>query len=486
MIRASNSIIAKYSDYEEDQSRPALNTTGQTTVPGLVAMAELIGKHLSPVPSVILRLLNSVISARSAFHAEFQQLAAVKPDAELEKSNATHKFFIDALTKAFKALGGDAWAKKQAGGGVGSEDSDGLDDPEDAIFSNKFSALHLETAAADDGASDGASDDEADTLPTGANAPPRRGQRKPGKGKKGKKGKKPSKKQQKPARAKGADLEDVPLESYRIIEDEEGIMTEYLLAVYSIMKEWSGLRSYLLGIWREVAYEKLNSAVAACLSNVAIAMVRQTESAIFVDFPGHESYEIIMQTITRGDVEKAQGMFSMSLHQFAPGGPHKMQETNIDIKEHFLINTYRDLLDFVSDYQKTRSGKPTKSMLAQIGNWDPNFDLQRASREERLKWRRAYTISWLYDLVNVFSSVVVQRIRVKGERQSSKTSTGHPWGPGVNTVPSSVLTTLPPLSPRWPCKSRGPTSGKRFSLTTCSSSSASSTPSPSLADGPST
>ncbi|KAL2755433.1 hypothetical protein ACRALDRAFT_1082332 [Sodiomyces alcalophilus JCM 7366] len=426
MIRASNSIIKGNFGLEDDPSQPALNTTGQTTVPGLVAMAELIGKHMSPIPSAILRLLDSVISARSAFHDEFQRLAAAKPDPELEKSNATHRYFIDALTRAFKALGGEAWASREQAG-----DSDNVDDPEDVIFSNQFAALKLETAADDDASDDGASDNEAGPS-TGANAAPRRGQRKPGKGgKKGKKGKKPAKKQQKPGPAKGADLEDVPLESYRIIEDEEGIMTDYLLAVYSIMKEWSSLRSYLLGIWREVAYEGLNSAVAGVLSNIAVAMVRQTELAIFVDFPGHDSYETVMQTMTRGNVEKAQGMFSVALYHLAPGGgaAHQVRETNIDIKEHFLINAYRDLLDFVSDYQKTRSGKPTKAMLAQIRDWDPNLDLQRASRDERLKWRRSYTINWLYDLVNVFSGVVVQRIRLKGERHVLENVDWSPLGP---------------------------------------------------------
>lgn len=55
-------------------------------------------------------------------------------------------------------------------------------------------------------------------------------------------------------------------------------------------------------------------------------------------------------------------------------------------------------------------------MQKQIGNWNPTLDLQRLTNEERLTWRRAYTINWLYDLVNVFSSVVVQRNTVKGEK----------------------------------------------------------------------
>lgn len=54
-------------------------------------------------------------------------------------------------------------------------------------------------------------------------------------------------------------------------------------------------------------------------------------------------------------------------------------------------------------------------MAAQIGNWDPKFDLQHATKEERLRWRRAYTINWLYDLVNLYSSIVVQRNTLRGQ-----------------------------------------------------------------------
>jgi hypothetical protein len=206
----------------------------------------------------------------------------------------------------------------------------------------------------------------------------------------------------------------VPLESYRIIEDEIGTVTDYLMAVYSLVKQWIELRDYVQGIWREVSYDNLNSAVGGAMSNMAIAMVEQTESAIFVDFPGHDSYETVMKTITRGDPEKAQGMFHMNLHRMGPNG-NVIGESkqHVDVKEQFLIHAYQDLLDFIKDFQATRSGKPTKPMLAVIRDWEPNFDLQRATKQQRIKWRRAYTINWLYDLVNVFSSIVVQRNTMK-------------------------------------------------------------------------
>ena len=101
---------------------------------------------------------------------------------------------------------------------------------------------------------------------------------------------------------------------------------------------------------------------------MAIAMIKQTQSAIFVDFPGHDSYETAMKTITRGDPEKAQGMFQMNLHQMGPDGNviGECKQRDVDVKEQFLIHAYQDLLDFIKDFQATRSGKPTKPMLAEI------------------------------------------------------------------------------------------------------------------------
>jgi hypothetical protein len=46
-----------------------------------------------------------------------------------------------------------------------------------------------------------------------------------------------------------------------------------------------------------------------------------------------------------------------------------------DVEEDFMIYTYHNLIDFLEDFQKSRSGKPTKHMLAQIRDWDPEFNL---------------------------------------------------------------------------------------------------------------
>lgn len=400
----------------------AINTTGRTTTAGLLSMSELIANHMKSIPSVIYRLLQSVIEARSIAYAAFQQFTAANPDEEVEKANASHKHFIDTLTRAFEILGGNTWAASQ------KTEKEATDDLEEVIFSNKFSALNLnqqtDGGAVEEEASENDSTDEAGP----SNAAPRRRQQKKGssKAKKGKRGKKAKKRRP----AKEPNLDDVPLESYGF-EGDGSEMTDYMMAVYSIFKEMVELRSYLSGVWAEVAYDGLNSAIAGTVSNMAIAMIKRTAAAIFVDFPGHDSYATIIRAITRGNVETAQGMFKTKLLAQDGSGSFRevVKERSLDVKEQFFVHAYQDLVDFLTDFQKTRSGKPTKAMLAEIKDWDPNFNLQQATEEQRIKWRRSYTINWLYDLVNVFSSIVVQRNTMKGENHRLEAVDWSPRGP---------------------------------------------------------
>jgi hypothetical protein len=303
-----------------------------------------------------------------------------------------------------------------------------------------------------DGAEEGAGDSDEDAGDgagqASAAAPKRRQQPKPGKGKKkGKKGKKPKKQ---PTLAEESRLDDVPLESYRIIQDTEGIITDYLMAVYDIVRRWMHLKAYLQGVWRECAYEDMNTAVAGTLCKVATSMIEKEAAEMFVDFPGHDTYETIMNTITRGDPDMAGTKFTLALVRFGPDGtPEKVDNKYLDVREQFMIHTYEHLVDFIEDYQKTRSGKPTKRMLAEIRDWDPKFDLQRANNEERIRWRRSYIINWLYDLVNLHSAVVMQRINQKGEKHVLENVDWSPRGPwaihrtlyGINEF-SAFVTTL--------------------------------------------
>lgn len=370
--------------------------------------------------------------ARTTANEAYLQLTGsnTKPDPEMEKSNVTHKHFIDALQEVFEVLGGPAWARDQqsqtrsqatqAGAGKEAELDAELDaEVEKANFSNRFAALGLGNSAhdgPDTTTADPSDGEESDVEPKSAAAGQQRRQARPGRGKKKKSGKR-TKKSKQAVKPEPQTLDQVPLESYRIIGDADGIVTDYLLAVYALFEESIDLRLYMSGVWHDVAYKGLNGAVAATLADLATAMVKRTEAAIMIEFPGHESYETVMRTITRGNIKKAMSNFSISIHRVsdADGRTEKMEEAKLDAKEQFLIYAYQDLVDFVTDYQATRSGKPTKRMLEQIDKWDPAFDLRRATKEQRLRWRRSYTINWLYDLVTVYSSIVVRRNTMKGE-----------------------------------------------------------------------
>ncbi|KAF2021946.1 hypothetical protein BU24DRAFT_446839 [Aaosphaeria arxii CBS 175.79] len=350
-------------------------------------------------------------------YAVFQQMTDANPDPEIERKNVTHKHFIDALSDALVALGGDPQSASNF-----SSVEEGA--PDEAIFQNKFAALSLGQLKDDE--DDGGSSED-DDHPTQT----RTRKKKAGRGKKGKRSRRSKKKPASGSTEKPA-IAEVPVESYRIIEDKDGLISDYLLAVYAVAGEWADLRSFTQDLWREVAYDGLNGAVAAALNSIAVSMVKQTCIAVFADFPGHESYDTIMQTITKGDREKAQTQFSMRLYRVSDcGQAEKVQERYIDVKEQLWVHAYDDLLTFVLDFQKNRTGKPTKALQLQLNRWSPEFDLQRATNEERVSWRRLYTISRLYDLVNVFSSVVVQQNNLEGEHhvyEDVDWSTTGPWG----------------------------------------------------------
>ncbi|MBE3047101.1 hypothetical protein IMZ48_32180, partial [Candidatus Bathyarchaeota archaeon] len=430
-INTSNSIIESLPVTDDGAE---LNLTGRTTVSGFLAMAELIAKHIQNIPSLVLRLFKSAIAARSRAYTEFQRLAVHRPD--IEQLNAAHKHFIDALTTAFQVLGGDEWEGKAGAKGPMEDVSE--ESIRELLFQNRFSALGL-------GDGDAASDSESSASETPkCTAPRRRAQKKAGHGKgrkKGKRGKKAAPKVQE----KEAGLKGIPFESCRIIESEVSNSIDYFMAISALALCWVTLRQHIQGVWHDVAYDGLNSAVAGAISNIAVSMVKQTEVAIFVDFPDLDSYEIVTHSLMGGDPNKVEGKFSFTTYH----GPDRseIRESNIDLQEQLMWNTYRDLADFITDFQKTR-GKPTKRMLAELRAWDPDLDLQAATPETRLRWRRAYTINWLYDLVNVFSSIVVEQNATKGEHhvlENVDWSSRGPWGQdrrlfGLNDFAAFVTT----------------------------------------------
>ncbi|UKZ70533.1 uncharacterized protein TrAtP1_011513 [Trichoderma atroviride] len=397
MIKTSNPIIENLNNSGHNVALE-VNATGQITVSDLVPMSELIAKYHPDIPSTIYHLFLSVIKLRHTYYSRFQQLAELNPSEELEKRNSTHKYFIDALTSAFETLGGEKWLSQEREKQASNDEEEEID-PNSFSFTNKFSALDLENDILD-----------ADSEESDKESAPSQKKRRLRKGKKKVKGKK-AQRNGKSSQSDGRAL-DIALESYRIIEEDDA--SEYAMAVLALTRDMIQFRLFLQGIWRKVAYRNLNSAVAAATANIAVAMIKQYESTIFIDFPGYESFERIKQTIMHGEGEESNREMYCCIRSES-SGKATVTPTILDKKELFLIHTYHDLVDFITDYQKTRSGKPTKRMLAQIDNWNPDLDLQKATKEERVKWRRSYTINWLYDLVNITSCVSMHGENAKKE-----------------------------------------------------------------------
>lgn len=262
IIHASNSIIKSFPSHA-----PAVeDTTGELRLSTLISLSALIAKHISPIPTTIYRLLQSIISSREGTHALFQRIVANNPDPDIEKSNISHKYWIDGLTEAFKALGGEVWVSRQKGQTEGADE----EDEDEVIFSNHFSVLSL------DGEEKEEEGDEEDEAKGGIEDAPKRPKTKSTKeGKKGKRGKKPKGKEKREPK-----LNEIPLEHYRIIEDEAWVV-EYLMAASSLASQWVRLRHYLQGIWYQVAYDGLNSVAAGAVCNMAVGMISNTELGIF-------------------------------------------------------------------------------------------------------------------------------------------------------------------------------------------------------------
>jgi hypothetical protein len=430
VINVSNRIVKKLP--EGDERALPLNTTGRATMKDFLAMSKLIASHNTAVPEVIFRLLRSVIDARTQAHEVFEQMAGRNPDPELARSNASHKHFIDVLVDAFGILGGEQWEAHHPSPPDASVETQ----MEELIFANKFAVLSH--GDADDG-SDGQEDSDLERRTRQEVAPARRRAARPGRRNNAKHGKKRNKTSSRPPTDDSAPEQDLPLESFRIIQDFEeggrdgvGLLTDYLILVFELFHDVASLRAATQRHWKDVAYDNLNGAVAGALSNVAVKAIKNIDGQIFVDFPGNDSFRAVYDAITRGDPDRLRDNFSVQLYRVeATGERAAVSESVIDIEEQFLFHAYRDLRDFLVDFQMNRTGKPTKRMASELRGWDPTLDLGGLTKEERIRWRRVYTISWLYDLVNLFSSVVVQRITMKGENHDLATvdwSPSGPWG----------------------------------------------------------
>ncbi|KAK8134925.1 hypothetical protein PG984_006937 [Apiospora sp. TS-2023a] len=404
LINTSNSVIESL---EDGSAGMEINTTGETTADDIPRMARLIAENLSPseIPDLSIYLLNAIIQDRLIIHRACTRLEKItnNPSRELVESNKSHKYFIERLLEAFSALDGPSRITEQRAHSAISPSQDDLERL--ARSANRFSAISIDSDSQSDsdqsGPSPGPGPQPASRQTSTKHRKKSKGpRRKTGKGR-GRKGSSRKNKQvpQEDAAAKPCPRE-IPLESCRIIGD---IDSAYHIAIRAFLGKWIELRSEVQNSWRDVAYRCSNSVVATGVSHLAVAMVKQSELALAVDFPGLESYQTVMGNLTGGEPDK----YCVSLRVTrgsSSGGEQETTTVNLDMKEHVMVYTFRDLLDFLVDYNKYPKGRPTMRTWALIQSLDLQFDLQKATPAQRVSWRRVYTIKWLYGLIDASSS----------------------------------------------------------------------------------
>ncbi|KAJ0359607.1 hypothetical protein COL26b_014309 [Colletotrichum chrysophilum] len=419
MIKTTSLILKTQPRSGENAQLPTgVSSSGATTVAGLVSMARLIADSGAAVSGSTFRRLISIIRARRNHYHAFVEHASTWSDTDIEKSNDMHRHFIDSLIDIFSILGGVSWWEKQMEANEMTSkrpdsDAEQIEEMKGIIFSNKFASLDLSHG---DSKPEPPSEPESDAdepVAESKTAKKKRVNGKKGKGKTSKLGK-----SRKPAR-KADSSADASVESYRILEDDQ--LLSYTMAILSFRTEWAQIRQYVQDLWIDVIHKNLNTAVAGAVSNVAIAKIKKTELELFDDFPEHCYFEKITDTLTRGGLHRLQ---KVAEEKAAADRDH--HGCLVDVKEQLLMYTYQDLLDFCTDFQKSRNGKPTKAMRAKIGLWDPKLSLETTTKEERILWRRKFTINWLYDLVNEYSSWEQTQ---RGERCFSDDVDWSPSGP---------------------------------------------------------
>ncbi|PLB39455.1 uncharacterized protein BDW47DRAFT_130883 [Aspergillus candidus] len=298
--------------------------------------------------SVTENLTGQTLRLREETHQHYVHFGA--DNADTRHGNESHKAWIVGIRAAFEILGGPACLGQR----TEKEPSE-------------FSVLHLD-------GEDAPSDPDIRAKNKNISKRGRKSTRR----KKGK-GKNP------------VSRNKFRMEDCCIIEDDEHDVN-YGMAAHSLLLEWG-----------EVAYSKLSIGVVGGLARVAIATIRRSEAHVFANFPNRGSFADVLQALTHGNLDATQeNLRQMKLKSLKGSGT--AAEVDIDVKEQYLVYTYEVLLEFIEDFQKNRTCKPTKNMMKLIHSWDKMLDLQKASKEERIQWRRIYAIKWLYEVVTVFAS----------------------------------------------------------------------------------
>ncbi|KAK3380823.1 hypothetical protein B0H63DRAFT_523566 [Podospora didyma] len=239
VILSSNQIIKSFPITlgPGDPKKPI--ETGKIPVLELKARSQLMAEHA--------RTKNepSALRARTAVHDVFQGFAANHPDADIERSNAAYKAFIDVLSECFTVMGGrewEEWEELESSSAAGKT-SAGEDDVSDwRELANKTGS----SSKASGSTSNKGKDKRPQKQPEGA------------------------------AKKNSGRKKQAP-ERYRLVsekpDEEDPSSAEYLMAVYELVCVWIDVRSCVQQLWSDAAYKGLNTAVAGCVSNVGIDMV---------------------------------------------------------------------------------------------------------------------------------------------------------------------------------------------------------------------
>ena len=157
---------------------------------------------------------------------------------------------------------------------------------------------------------------------------------------------------------------------------------------------------------------QVHCAVAGALSNVAIGMMKSIQYDLMMDYPECTCYRTITDHFVRNGDHTIVGD-----NKLQSGSTYDAESTKqiediagadaAAIEESLLLSTHDDLVTFIADYRKNRTGKPSSTY--KNTNWNPNFKdtrftpLKDLTPQNLRKWKADYTISWLYDLVNTYA-----------------------------------------------------------------------------------
>lgn len=376
-------VAQKYD--ELDKSSEKRQVTHETSACEFLRRVKVIVKRGNiTVPLWVFGSFQFVIEARTRASHFFISYNSKQPhpDPKVEESNQGHRFFIECLKEAYELLRGQPYHSSKDDSDQDARDGTG-NESKHYVHQNRFSVLQDNESQAEN----------TDRSPS------------------------PTTQDHRAKREEERDSSSSKLEAESdcIVDDDDGVGLEYLMATIALFQDFQSLRCFLVDVWRAVMAEnKLNFAIAGAMSNIAIATLKRTESAISQKFPDRDSYEDFVKV----------AMPSFDSGEPIPV-PHMIATANngiieCDANEMWLIYAYQDFIAFLRDFWLRKNGQCSAEFARQVKNWDPKFDLTHANREERRRWRNTYTVKWLYDLVNVFSSLCEERHPPNGAKWDAR------------------------------------------------------------------